>query len=95
MTFRGDYYPAVTGKDGDVVDLGENLYHDVKDFNWLRTLVQSPNFVVVRDGSQKVQEGRGVDDDPVVDDDANVSGQEQQKDQEQEQGGSSDDEDEL
>ena len=40
MVFEGDYYSN---------EEENNLYWDVKDFNWLRTLRKSPNFVVVSD----------------------------------------------
>ena len=42
MVFEGDYYSGA-GNGG----VGKNMYWDVKDFNWLRTLRKSPNFVVV------------------------------------------------
>ena len=50
MVFEGNYYSN---------EEGNNLYWDVKDFNWLRTLRKSPNFVVVSDtkesGEEKVE----------------------------------------
>ena len=54
MVFEGDYYSG-----DDVV--GKNMYWDVKDFNWLRTLRKSPNFVVVAasdEGGGLKEEGR-------------------------------------
>jgi len=46
MVFGGDYfYLDDDDNNGDVVE--KNMYWDVKDFNWLRTLRESPNFVVV------------------------------------------------
>jgi len=44
MVFEGDYYSD---------EEGNNLYWDVKDFNWLRTLRKSPNFVVVKSDIKK------------------------------------------
>lgn len=52
MVFVGNYYYI---KDhecseegvGDKNGVGENMFWDVKDFNWLRTLRKSPNFVVI------------------------------------------------
>ena len=57
MVFRGDPID-VRGSDGGVNgnddtggvchwDEAANMYHDVKDFCWLRTGVPSPNFTVV------------------------------------------------
>ena len=46
VTFRGEYRPdaaeAVAEGEAD-----QNMYHDVKDFNWQRAGMKSPNFVVV------------------------------------------------
>jgi hypothetical protein len=54
MTFAGDFYT-------DDNQPGKNMYWDVKDFNWLRSLRKSPNFTVI----EKVVETRdavlGVD----------------------------------
>jgi len=63
MVFMGNYYlesevladnsDNVSGNGGtlDVTNsaivVGRNMYWDVKDFNWLRALRKSPNFVVV------------------------------------------------
>ncbi|KAL3816487.1 hypothetical protein ACHAXA_005843 [Cyclostephanos tholiformis] len=60
MEFSGNYYRSGRGAEGggsgeyvpgDGVDgpmiVGRNMFWDVKDFNWLRALRQSPNFVVV------------------------------------------------
>lgn len=60
MMFRGDYYAGdavVEGSsecagDGGVV--GRNMYWDVKDFNWLRALRKSPNFVVIKETAAAV-----------------------------------------
>eukprot|EP00985_Skeletonema_marinoi_P019994 scaffold11655_cov133-Skeletonema_marinoi.AAC.9 len=55
MVFEGDYYS------GDGSGVGKNMYWDVKDFNWLRTLRKSPNFVVVAasdEGGGLKEEGR-------------------------------------
>ena len=41
MVFEGNYYS------GDESGVGKNMFRDVKDFNWLRTLRKSPNFVVI------------------------------------------------
>ena len=58
MEFSGNYYSGGAreggcndgacgnGMDGAVV-VGRNMFWDVKDFNWLRALRKSPNFVVV------------------------------------------------
>jgi len=48
MVFEGDYYLDF--------EEGNNLYWDVKDFNWLRTLRKSPNFVVVSDTKESADE---------------------------------------
>ena len=48
MVFGGDYYYLDDDDDNNNSDVVEkNMYWDVKDFNWLRTLRKSPNFVVV------------------------------------------------
>jgi hypothetical protein len=63
MVFMGNYYlesEALSGNNSNVcgnggsleasdgaVVVGRNMYWDVKDFNWLRALRKSPNFVVV------------------------------------------------
>ena len=50
MIFDGSYYclemDESSGGEGDE-GVGENMYWDVKDFNWLRTLRKSPNYTVV------------------------------------------------
>jgi hypothetical protein len=51
MVFEGDYYSGDGGNNGGVGK--NNMYWDVKDFNWLRALRKSPNFVVV---ASKVEE---------------------------------------
>ena len=61
IVFRGDYYPdaisaAHAGSDDGDGSTVENMYRDVKDFNWLRTLVPSPNFVVVTNGGEDKDE---------------------------------------
>lgn len=53
MVFEGDYYSN---------EEGNNLYWDVKDFNWLRTLRKSPNFVVIKSDATK----EGTEDEAVV-----------------------------
>ena len=54
MIFDGSYYclemdesSSGEGGDGGGGGVGENMYWDVKDFNWLRTLRKSPNYAVV------------------------------------------------
>ena len=58
MVFRGDPI-GVRVNDGDTDGTGDNggvchwdktanMYHDVKDFCWLRTGVPSPNFTIVQ-----------------------------------------------
>ncbi|KAL7489341.1 hypothetical protein ACHAW6_014927 [Cyclotella cf. meneghiniana] len=47
MVFAGDFYQR--GSEEPDRQLGRNMYWDVKDFNWLRSLRKSPNFVVVDD----------------------------------------------
>ena len=71
MVFRG--HPIdVRGSDGDVNDNDDtgggchwdeaaNMYHDVKDFCWLRTGVPSPNFTVVQCGDSGPEEGSGLE----------------------------------
>jgi len=54
MVFEGDYYLDNDGTDGSC-GVGSNLYWDVKDFNWLRTLRKSPNFVVVSDTKESAE----------------------------------------
>ena len=49
MVFAGDFYSSG-------VEVGKNMFWDVKDFNWLRSLRKSPNFTVI-----------GENDDVVVD----------------------------
>lgn len=49
---------ATGGKGGG--EEGRNVYWDMKDFNTLRTLHKSPNFVVIAEpssGGQKTEEG--------------------------------------
>ena len=69
IKFVGDYYSDGEKKtmnendDGAAQSIvGRNMYWDVKDFNWLRALRKSPNFVVVpmssSDGDDKVVESR-------------------------------------
>ena len=71
LVFRGDPID-VRGNDGGVNDNDDtggvchwdeaaNMYHDVKDFCWLRTGVPSPNFTVVQCGDSGPEEGRSVD----------------------------------
>ena len=48
MVFEGDYYLHN--------EEGNNLYWDVKDFNWLRTLRKSPNFVVIKPDTKESDE---------------------------------------
>jgi len=104
MVFRGDYYPNATSAPAeshlDDDSGGENMYRDVKDFNWLRTLVASPNFVVVANGG-KDEDGMKPQlctEDDVVGATCRSNGlcdDEETHDQEREQEGSSEDEDEL
>lgn len=47
MVFEGDYYYLGGDDENGGGGGGKNMYWDVKDFNWLRTLRKSPNFVVV------------------------------------------------
>ena len=49
-TFEGGEVVATTAtanRGGNDVMLGRNMFYDVKDFNWLRTLHKSPNFNLV------------------------------------------------
>jgi hypothetical protein len=50
-TFEGGEAVATTtaaaNRGGNDVMLGRNMFYDVKDFNWLRTLHKSPNFSIV------------------------------------------------
>ena len=79
----------------------ENMYHDVKDFNWLRSLVPSPNFTVVREEQPPLQqlekeEVKVID--SVGDKDGGCSTymiDEQKQRREEQSEESSDDEDEL
>ena len=41
-------------------DEAANMYHDVKDFCWLRTGVSSPNFTVVQSSDSDPEEGGGT-----------------------------------
>ena len=93
MVFEGDYYL----EDGGGGGVGKNnMYWDVKDFNWLRTLRKSPNFVVVTPkeskiglkGGEHVNEKEGVG--------ANISEQiSLQEEEEEEEEEEEDSEDEL
>jgi hypothetical protein len=51
IEFSGNYYSGGAreggGNDDGAVVVGRNMFWDVKDFNWLRALRKSPNFVVV------------------------------------------------
>mmetsp|Transcript_37497 Transcript_37497/g.67528 ORF Transcript_37497/g.67528 Transcript_37497/m.67528 type:complete len:515 (-) Transcript_37497:122-1666(-) len=52
MVFEGNYYAddgknEGSGKSEESGVVGRNMFWDVKDFNWLRALRKSPNFVVV------------------------------------------------
>ena len=70
IKFVGDYYSLdedekKTMNENDETAqglVGRNMYWDVKDFNWLRALRKSPNFVVVpmspSDGGDKVIESK-------------------------------------
>lgn len=69
MVFRGDPI-EVRGDDGCVNsnddtggvchwDKAANMYHDVKDFCWLRTGVPSPNFTVIQCNDSGPEEGSG------------------------------------
>ena len=77
MVFRGDPID-VRGDDGGVNGTGDNggvchwdeaanMYHDVKDFCWLRTGVLSPNFTVVQCSDSGPEEGGGTDEEGVAD----------------------------
>jgi len=59
MVFEGDYYSN---------EEGNNLYWDVKDFNWLRTLRKSPNFVVIKSDTDTKEgtKGEAVSDQKLV-----------------------------
>mmetsp|Transcript_3746 Transcript_3746/g.8271 ORF Transcript_3746/g.8271 Transcript_3746/m.8271 type:complete len:520 (-) Transcript_3746:166-1725(-) len=60
MIFGGNYYSdSVDERGGDnegtrVPD--RNMFWDVKDFNWLRALRKSPNFVVVRESTTRKED---------------------------------------
>jgi hypothetical protein len=68
MEFSGNYYSGGAreggydrgacgnGMDGAVVVPGRNMFWDVKDFNWLRALRNSPNFVVLDTSTADVDE---------------------------------------
>ena len=60
IVFEGNYY---LGDEKSCGDAGKNMYWDVKDFNWLRTLRKSPNFVVVVADSN---EGGGLKEEKLV-----------------------------
>jgi len=82
MVFGGDYFyldddydDDINNNNSDVVE--KNMYWDVKDFNWLRTLRKSPNFVVVVAAAADVteddsDEGDGRMDGNVVSDKEDV-----------------------
>ena len=46
MVFAGNFYTNTSQP-------GRNMYWDVKDFKWLRSLRKSPNFTVIEDNAQK------------------------------------------
>lgn len=54
MTFAGDFYTNDNQP-------GRNMYWDVKDFNWLRSLRKSPNFTVIEESSEMRDEVLGAD----------------------------------
>jgi hypothetical protein len=50
------------GEGGGCGGVGENMYWDVKDFNWLRTLRKSPNYTVVVTDNDNCNDDDGKDD---------------------------------
>ncbi|KAL7458017.1 hypothetical protein ACHAWC_009524 [Mediolabrus comicus] len=59
IVFDGSYY--CLEMDESSGGEGENMYWDVKDFNWLRTLRKSPNYTVVT-GNDHCDDDDGKDD---------------------------------
>eukprot|EP00970_Alexandrium_tamarense_P003712 scaffold605_cov195-Alexandrium_tamarense.AAC.3 len=62
MVFEGNYYldDGDGNEDGGSGGAGRNMFWDVKDFNWLRALRKSPNFVVVtKEGKLEEKEREG------------------------------------
>ncbi|KAL3804845.1 hypothetical protein HJC23_006617 [Cyclotella cryptica] len=86
MVFAGDFYHTGGSKESEW-RLGRNMYGDVKDFNWLRSLRKSPNFVLMdeeqvlknADGDSKVT--KVVDRDARGDDITLVVGEEDSDDE--------------
>jgi len=62
MVFDGDYFDddcdTNSNSNSNLTNNAEsprkNMFWDVKDFNWLRTLKKSPNFEVIARGSDRV-----------------------------------------
>ena len=79
MVFRGDPIDVRgdgggsgdgSGDNGGVChwDEAANMYHDVKDFCWLRTGVPSPNFTVVQCSDSGPEEGGGTEEEGAGED---------------------------
>ncbi len=77
MVFEGNYYAGddtnkSSGGGGSNSVEEKNMYWDVKDFNWLRTLRKSPNFVVVTTDGSSGEEVDGGKDETIVSDEEGV-----------------------
>lgn len=53
IVFTGDFFKSNS-------NIGRNMYWDVKDFNWLRSLRKSPNFTVVGAGDKSSREAAAM-----------------------------------